>query len=142
MIIKIKKTNEKAIIPIYAKSGDAAMDLIATEVNIVDEHNYAYIEYNTGLNIEIPEGYVGLIFPRSSISNTGLIQANSVGVIDSGYRGDIKIRFKYIKGAKKYNVGDKVAQLMISPYPYIEFKEVEELSETDRGEGGFGSTGK
>ena len=83
-----------------------------------------------------------MIFPRSSISNTGLILSNSVGVVDSGYRGEIKFRFKWIKDTTDYNVGDRVGQLIILPYPSIETEEAEELSSTERGEGGFGSSGK
>lgn len=165
MKVNIKKLSENAVIPQYAKPGDAGMDVVATSVNITDK----YIEYGTGLAFEVPEGYVMLIFPRSSVSKYDLSLANSVGVLDSSYRGELKLRFKrnYIikhlgdnktleKSAfehrispteilicdKIYEVGDKVGQIMIVPYPQIEFNEVEELSETDRGSGGFGSTGK
>jgi len=140
--VKIKKLVSEAIIPQYSKPGDAGLDLVATYIKIEDHQNYGYYEYGTGLALEIPEGYAGLIFPRSSISNTGMILTNSVGVIDSGYRGEVRVRFKYVKGTKSYEVGDKIAQLIIIPYPIVEFEEVEELSNTDRGDGGFGSTGK
>lgn len=140
MEIKIKKLNPEAVIPSYAKSGDAAMDLTAISLNKVDQDAFGYLEYGTGLSIEIPEGYVGLIFPRSSVSNSGLILTNSVGVIDSGYRGEIKLRFKHIPDTAFYKPGDRVGQIMIIPYPQINFQEVEELSSTERGEGGFGST--
>jgi len=149
MIVKIKKLNEKAIIPFYAKDGDAGMDLTAISASTED----CYTEYGTGLSIEIPYGHVGLIFPRSSISKTANILSNSVGVIDSGYRGEIKLRFKVssdlLHGAIEqdknpqellYKPGDKIGQLIILPYPQIEFEEVDELSFTERGEGGFGST--
>jgi dUTP pyrophosphatase len=144
MKVKIKKVSSNAIIPSYANEGDAGLDLTATSILKISN----YLEYGTGLSIEIPEGYVGLIFPRSSISKTQLILANSVGVIDSGYRGEIKIRFKHASNDYNnellhiYKVGDKVAQLIILPVPYITFVEAEELSDTSRGEGGFGSTGK
>lgn len=140
MRIKIKKLHEDAKIPKYAHSTDAGLDLTAISLEVVDHGEYGYYEYNTGLSMEIPEGYVGLIFPRSSISNTGMILANSVGVVDSAYRGPVKCRFKYIKGTKSYDPGDRVAQLIIMPYPKVEFEEVEEVSTTERGEGGFGST--
>lgn len=140
--VKIKKLVKEAVIPAYSKPGDAGLDLVATSIKVEDHNKYGYFEYGTGLAVEIPQGYVGLIFPRSSISNTGMMLTNSVGVIDSGYRGEIKARFKYISGTPSYNVGDKIAQLIIIPYPSVEFEEVEELSNTDRGEGGFGSTGK
>ena len=142
MKVKIKKLIPEAVIPSYAKYGDAGMDLTSTNIEILTGTDCGYIEYHTGLSIEIPEGYVGLLFPRSSISNTGLILANSVGVIDSGYRGEIKCRFKYISGTNKYNIGDRIAQLMILPYPMIELEKVDELSSTERGEGGFGHTGE
>jgi dUTP pyrophosphatase len=99
------------------------------------------MEYGTGLAVEIPEGHVGLLFPRSSISNSGLILTNSVGVIDSGYRGEIKFRFKHIPDTAYYKPGDRIGQLIVMPYPEIDFQEVEELSSTERGEGGFGSSG-
>ena len=139
-IINIKKTNELAIIPKYAHSTDAGMDLVAVSMNETDK----YIEYDTGIAIEIPKGYVGLVFPRSSVSKLDLVQANSVGVIDSSYRNSIKVRFKKLKddGVCVYVPGERIAQLIILPYPMIGFNEVEKLSDSDRGLGGFGSTGK
>ena len=139
MKIKIKKLNELAVIPKYAKQGDAGMDLTCVDWGITER----YTEYDTGLSMEIPEGYVGLLFPRSSISKTNLILANCVGVVDSGYRGPIKLRFKEIAGPPggRYKTGDRVGQIIIMPVPAFEFDEVEELTNTDRGEGGFGSTG-
>jgi dUTP pyrophosphatase len=141
MKVKIKKLVPEAVIPSYANSGDAGLDLVATWITVEDHNKYGYFEYGTGICVEIPEGYVGLIFPRSSISKTGMLLTNSVGVIDSGYRGEIKFRFKYISGTNSYNVGDKVGQMIIIPYPKIEFEEADELTETQRGDGGFGSTG-
>ena len=141
LTVKIKKLHPNAVIPTYSKPGDAGLDLTAVSVNTVDEGDYGYIEYETGLSIEVPEGHVALMFPRSSISNTGLILANAVGVIDSGYRGAIKARFKAVPRTKIYEVGDRVAQLIILPYPQVNFVESDELSETERGEGGYGSTG-
>lgn len=140
MKVKIKKLHPDAIIPKYSKQGDAGMDLTA----ISEEWNgeTSMVTYDTGLSIEIPEGYVGLLFPRSSISKTVLSLANSVGVIDSGYRGPIVLKFRYPEEGGAYDVGDRVGQILILPYPQIEFEEVGELSESERGEGGFGSTGK
>jgi dUTP pyrophosphatase len=140
MNIKIKKLHTDSVIPQYAKPGDAGLDLTAVSVSIVDNKTSGYIEYDSGLAVEIPEGYVGLLYPRSSISDTGLILSNSVGVIDSGYRGSIKCRFKAIPNTNIYNKGDRFAQLIIIPYPNITFEEVDELSETERGDGGYGST--
>ena len=135
MKVKIKKLHYDAVIPSYAKLGDAGMDMIAVEGFETKDH----VTYRTGLAIEIPENYVGLLFPRSSAYKKCQMLANSVGVIDSGYRGEIM--FKFTKSDNQYSVGDRIGQIIILPYPQIEFEEVEELSETDRGLGGFGSTG-
>lgn len=139
MKVRIKKMHEAGVIPAYAKPGDAGLDLVAVSETWND--NNTMVTYGTGLAVEIPEGYVGLLFPRSSISKTNLELSNSVGVIDSGYRGEIMFKFRYNSEGMVYDVGDRVGQLIILPYPSIEFEEVEELSSTDRGEGGFGSTG-
>lgn len=139
MQIKIKKLHQNAVIPKYSKTGDAGVDLTVTTIN---DEPYQ-ITYGFGIAIEIPHGYVGLIFPRSSVKKTDLVLSNSVGVIDSGYRGEIMAVFKKLSGSvsKKYYIGDRAVQLIILPYPKIEFEEVEKLSETERGSGGFGSTG-
>jgi dUTP pyrophosphatase len=138
--VNIKKLNANATIPSYAKAGDAGMDMTATEVISETDDD---ITYGTGLAMEIPRGYVGLIFPRSSIRKYDLKLSNSVGVIDSDYRGEIQATFKKTKGyySKAYQAGDRVCQIIIIPYPQVKFNEVQELSETDRGTGGFGSTG-
>ena len=154
MEVKIKRLKPNAVIPTYAKEGDAGMDLVATEI-IKDTPEQ--ITYGTGLAMEIRDGFVGLVFPRSSIRKTGLQLSNSVGVIDSGYRGELQATFNKIFGGEGmydemkvneiqpneyYKVGDRIAQIIIIPYPQIEFQEVEELSDSERGDGGFGSTGK
>jgi len=138
--VKIKKLVENAVIPSYAKPGDAAMDLTA----ISHKYENGNHIYGTGLAIEIPNGFVGLIFPRSSNRKTRAYLTNHVGVIDSGYRGEIMITFKNVDltALEPYKVGDRVAQLIIMPHPIVELVEVEELSETERGTGGHGSTGK
>ena len=154
MQVKIKKVNSLAQIPSYAKDGDAGMDLIATSI-ISDTPEQ--ITYGLGIALEIPKGFVGLVFPRSSIRKTGLQLSNSVGVIDSGYRGELQATFNKLFGSEGmydemkvnemqpneyYKVGDRVAQIMIIPHPDIQFEKADELSDTERGEGGFGSTGK
>lgn len=149
MKVNIKKIHPDAIIPSYATAGDAGMDL--TAVSKAFSADGLYVEYGTGLAVEIPTGYVGLLFARSSISKTTMVLANHVGVIDSGYRGEIKFRFKDFGKSKMfgldvsnktaYDVGDRVGQLMILPYPLIEFIEVDELTNSERSIGGFGSTG-
>jgi len=157
MKVRIKKLNPLATIPTYAKEGDAGMDLVATSI-ISDTPEQ--ITYGLGIALEIPEGFVGLIFPRSSIRKTGLQLSNSVGVVDSGYRGELQATFNKLFGGEAmydemkvnsashtnindwYKVGDRVCQIMIIPHPTVDLIEVGELSETVRGEGGFGSTGK
>jgi dUTP pyrophosphatase len=144
MKVKIKKVHTDAVIPSYAKSGDAGMDLVAT--SIISETD-TQITYGLGIALEIPEGFVGLVFPRSSIRKTRLQLSNSVGVVDSGYRGELQATFNKIRTTienqkNDYKVGDRVCQIMIIPHPTIELNEVNELSNTERGEGGFGSTGK
>lgn len=140
MQVKIKKLSNEAVIPTQGTIGSAGFDLTAISMNIVNEGDYGYIEYGTGLAVAIPDHHAGLIFPRSSLSNTGLILANSVGVIDSDYRGEVKLRFKYIAGTKHYNIGDRIGQLVITKLPSVMFKEVEELNDTERSDKGFGST--
>lgn len=137
----IKKLHPNAVIPTYSKDGDAGMDITATEVI---NNTTSQVTYGTGISLEIPKGYVGLVFPRSSIRKMELELSNSVGVIDSGYRGEIQATFNKTNGLNsvKYNVGDRICQIMILPYPNVTFNEVDELSDTERGEGGFGSTGK
>lgn len=176
--IKIKKLNEKAVIPSYSKPGDMGMDLTAISWEY-DINRDCYV-YHTGLAFELPKGYGMLIFPRSSNRNTEAYMTNHVGVLDSGYRGELLVCFKnrtssnlhecvnklgyvvgnisnpsqndLIESARKhfdavkagcpYNEGDRIAQIVILPYPMINFVEVEELSKTERGEGGHGHTGK
>jgi dUTP pyrophosphatase len=138
--VKIKKLYDDAVVPTYAKQGDAGLDLTATHMTWDD----TFIEYGTGIAIEIPVGYVGFIFPRSSVSKKeNFYLKNSVGVIDSGYRGEIKLRFNNNNNNDNvYLPGDKVGQLIIMPYPTVTLELVDELSDSDRGNGGFGSTGK
>lgn len=141
MKVGIKKLHPNAVVPKYAKSGDAGLDLTAVE--IINDEGFQ-VTYKTGLAFEIPLGYVGLLFPRSSIRNYQLSLSNAVGVVDSGYRGEIQFTFNKLAGipSKKYEVGDRIGQLIILPYPSIELVELDNLSDTERGEGGFGSSGK
>ena len=173
MKVKTKIINKSIPTPPlkYAKDGDAGIDLIATSKWFDEFGNTCY---GTNRAFEIPKGYVGLLFPRSSNAKQDLLLSNSVGVLDSGYRGEVLFKFKcflgkvdeqcieegndkhsYIKEIysvdgksdyKKrqindYQIGDRIGQIIIIPYPQIEFEEVEELSTTERGDGGFGSTG-
>lgn len=144
--INIKKLSDNAVIPTCAKDGDAGMDITATSKSY-DEHGN--VCYGTSLAFEIPKGYVGLLFPRSSNTKKDLILGNSVGVLDSGYRGEVVFKFKsslgdahglYAFGFSEYEIGDRIGQIIIMPYPQIMFNVVDELSSSDRGIGGFGSS--
>ena len=144
LTVKFRKLVPDAVTPQYAQDGDAGLDLTATSFRI----DSTFIEYGTGIAVEIPNGHVGLLFPRSSITKApaGVSLKNSVGVIDSNYRGEILVRFDLpysdrVKGVLP-DVGKKVAQLIILPYPTVYFQEVQELSDSNRGDGGFGSTDK
>jgi dUTP pyrophosphatase len=141
MKVKIKLLNENAVKPKYAKESDAGMDLVAT--SIINQTS-TQVTYGLGIAVEIPPGAVGLVFPRSSIRNYDLSLTNSVGVIDAGYRGELQATFKKTNGldSYKYNTGERGAQIIILPYPTIYMTEVPELSDSERGTGGFGSTGK
>lgn len=136
MILKYQKLHDSAAAPIK-REGDCGYDLTATWMRPDD----LYLEYGTSLAIAIPAGYVGLLFPRSSVSKTGLIMANCVGVIDQNYRGELKIRFKKIGEGAEYEIGERVAQLLIVPIAEPEWQDVGPLDTTNRGTGGFGSTG-
>lgn len=147
MQVKFKKENPNAVMPLKTE-GNAGLDMTA----ISKEETSDFVEYDTGIAIEIPEGYVGLLFPRSSVSKMDLTLCNSVGVIDPSYRGTIRFRYKCIAmpidfsldelDYKIYNVGDRVGQLIIMPYPDIELVESDALTSTDRGDKGYGSTGR
>ena len=140
MKVSIKKLDVGGIIPTYSNKGDAGMDLTCTKVISTTKYQ---VVYGTDIALEIPDGYVGLVFPRSSVRKYDLQLANSVGVIDSGYRGEIQVTFNKTKSnGKMYEINDRICQIMILPYPQIEFNEVTEFSKTERGEGGHGSTGK
>lgn len=143
--IKLKRLTPTAELPTKAHATDAGYDLYADNRDICVADGLA--SYGTGIAVEIPEGYVGLVFPRSSICNKHLQLSNSVGVIDSGYRGEIKAKFNLINDElsdtyEVYKVGERIAQLIIIPYPEVIFEEVDELSDSDRGTGGYGSSGK
>ncbi len=147
MTIKFKKIHPFAVTPTQANPGDAGFDLVAATCITIEEDSVLHetLVYDTGIAVEIPDGYVGLVFPRSSIVRTGLTLSNSVGVIDSGYRGSIQFKFnRHLtrRGVSPYSVGDRIGQLVIIPIPAITFEEVDELSDSVRGTGGFGSSGK
>ena len=166
--IKCKQLDEKAVIPFYAKEGDACMDITAIDLEY-DLKNDRYI-YHTGLAFEVPEGYYMDLRPRSSNTKTDFYIANAPGTLDAGYRGELLVVFKcrdkialedfamLFKGCDPNQVmtayvnsmlsiapyvpGDRVCQMQVLPRPKVNIEIVEELSESERGEGGFGSTGK
>lgn len=141
MKVKFKKLHPDAKYPRKAHTTDVGFDLSALTVKWDNETHIQTI--GTGLAIEIPKNFVGLIFPRSSIYKTQCVLSNSVGLIDHGYSGEIVFKF-YSGGDEKslYSIGDRIGQLLIIPYPQIELEEVNELNESERGTGGYGSTGK
>ena len=143
MKVLVKKLHKDAIIPLYAYNSDAGCDLVAVTKNETER----YIEYGTGLAFEIDpfesQDWYFEIFPRSSLSNYDLILCNSVGVVDNSYRGEVKFRFKKTKeNGKFYEIGDRLGQMILKKRSKIEFEEVEKLTETDRNDGGYGSTDK
>ncbi len=138
MKVKFKKLSENAVIPVKGSSGAAGFDMVITSMQEVD---YYHTGYGFGLAVEIPRGYVGLVFPRSSVYKHGMLLTNSVGVIDSDYRGEIRAVFLGVSDEMRYKVGERACQMVIVKIPEVEMIEVEELSETERGVGGFGSTG-
>lgn len=144
MDIKFKKLSENAVLPIRAYKGDAGMDLTCTGITTqLNEAGQLMLVYHTGLAVEIPEGYVGLLFPRSSVWKKSLRSTNCVGVIDSGYRGEIMCIYHSTTDVVPaiYKEGERFCQLIIVELPTYNIVEATELTESDRGEGGFGSTG-
>lgn len=164
MLVRFKKLHPDAKLPARAKPGDAGLDITCVD-NGTYSDDLSQITYSLGLAIEIPDGYVGLLFPRSSICKTSLDLSNSVGVIDSGYRGEVKavfnrrfhnalkryadrdtdggpMRYPVFVADAPYKAGDRVVQLIVMPIPAIETEWADELSESVRGDTGFGSSGK
>lgn len=137
MQVSFKKLSENAVAPIKGTIGSAGFDLVATSKRVTEK----YIEYGTGLSFEIPENHLGLLFQRSSVSNKDLSLSNAVGVLDSDYRGEVTFRYRYKNLDDIYNIGDKIGQLIVIPYPKVNFIESKELTSTVRGAGGYGSTG-
>ena len=137
--VKVRKLHKDAVIPKQMTEGAAGFDLTAISMTVTGK----YHSYDTCLSIEIPKGYVGILAPRSSITNTCQRLANSVGILDSDYRGSISFRFDMspTERGDMYFPGDRIGQLVIVPIPQIELVEVDELTETARGTGGYGHTG-
>lgn len=142
--VRVKKLNDNAVIPAYGSEFAAGADLYAcTDVMIEIEPNETKL-IHTGIAMEIPTGYAGLVYARSGIATKrGLAPANKVGVIDSDYRGEIMVALhNHSTQVQSIENGERIAQIVIAPYITADFVLSDELDETVRGEGGFGSTGK
>ena len=137
MNVKFKKLNKDAITPFYAKDGDAGMDLTAITKSL--DRNIT--TYGTGLAFEIPKGFAGFLFPRSSVYRVEQSLANCIGLVDSGYRGEIMFKFRSTGEGETYEIGDRIGQIVIMPHPEVELEEVQELETSERSLGGYGSTG-
>jgi len=152
-LLKFKKTHENAITPIKANETDMCYDLFAVEDGKLSE---MFIEYDTGIAFDIPEGYDVKVFPRSSISKYDLVLANCTGIIDNGYKDSVKCRFKVlyshsamineklyrtISDLKLYKKGDRIAQFTLVKKVNYKLEETDSLSDSERGLGGFGSSG-
>ena len=142
--IKVKKLDPRAILPSRGSPFSAGADLHACMDAPVTVAPGETVFIHTGLTAEIPKGYAGFVFARSGLaSKTGLAPANKVGVVDSDYRGEYMVALlNHSSVPVTVSPGDRVAQLVVMPVAFTEFQEVRELSETERGAGGFGSTGK
>ena len=144
MKVNIKKLNENATLPTYGSPCAAGADLYALCDGDVEIKSGDTLLVHTGIAMQIPDGYVGLIYARSGLAcKRGLAPANKVGVIDSDYRGEIMVALhNHSSQAQKIENGERIAQIVIAPYLTAEFCETDTLDDTVRGEGGFGSTGK
>lgn len=142
--VKVKKLNENAKIPSRATEGSAGADLYAVcESDLVEIAPHETVLIHTGLAFEIPDGYAGLVFARSSLgTKRGLAPANKVGVIDSDYRGEVMVSLhNHTNTVQRIDNGERIAQMVIVPFLKADFTESDELDDTLRGAGGFGSTG-
>ena len=142
MIVRIKKLNENATVPTYGTEYSAGADLYnLNEAVTIPAHKTVLI--HTGISVEIPEGYAGLIYARSGLaSKRGLAPANKVGVVDADYRGEVMVALhNHSDIDATVDAGERVAQLVVTPFLKVEYQLADELSDTVRGAGGFGSTG-
>ncbi len=137
MEVKFTKLNDDAVTPRQMTEGAAGFDLYATSIT----RTLQYVEYGTGIAVEIPTGYAGFLFARSSCSDKGLSLCNGVGVIDADYRGELKVRYYSVSEFfGLWEIGERVAQISFLPLSLTKMIQVDSLKPTERGEGGFGST--
>jgi len=140
MKLKFKKLTENAIPPFKAHPSDAGFDLTCTSVD--EDLAHEILTYHTGIAVELPKGTFALLCPRSSVYKYQLQLANGLGIIDEGYHGELIFKYRIVQPHfTRYSVGDKIGQLVVVPIPQMELEEVDELGESERGEGSFGSTG-
>lgn len=144
MIVKFKKLNERAVMPTKGSEYSAGADLYSAESTSITVKPGETVFIGTGLAVEIPEGYAGLVYARSGIAcKRGLAPANKVGVIDADYRGEVKVALhNHSLETQTIEKGERIAQLVVTPFLNVDYVESDALSDTSRGEGGFGSTGK
>lgn len=137
MVVKFKRLYRQAVAPRRGSALAAGFDL--TAIDYRRDPETGVWEYGTGIAVELPPGCCALLMPRSSIYRTGAVLSNGVGLLDEDYRGEIK--FKFYAEARPYDVGQRIGQLVVLQLPQVAFEEAAELSETERGTGGYGSTG-
>ena len=144
MNMKIKKLTETAVIPTRGSNQAAGYDLYADLENAIEVKPHETVKIHTGISMAVPEGYFGAIFARSGLSTKkGLRPANCTGVVDSDYRGPVIVALHNdSEVAQLVEPGERIAQMVVMPYLAVDFDVVDELDETERGEGGFGSTGR
>lgn len=143
MRIEVRRLHRDAVVPVAQHPGDAGGDLVAVETCVLAPGSRALVA--TGIAVAIPEGFAGFVLPRSGLaSRHGVTCVNSPGLIDAGYRGEVRVALVNVDPRETYTVrpGDRIAQLVILATPVVAYVEVETLSDSDRDEGGFGSTGR
>lgn len=144
--LKVKRLTDTAKLPTYAHDGDACFDIYSDGVHL-RRHSHLFPSphetHNTGLSFDIPKGYAMMVYSRSGMGfNHDVRLANCVGVIDSGYKGELKVKLTCDGDATPYDKGDRIAQAMLIPVPVVDIEEVDDIGDSERGVDGFGSSGK
>lgn len=141
MKVKINRIHSEAVIPKYIFDGDVGLDLTAVEVEKSGNWIFPLYTYRTGLAIELPKTHFAMLTPRSSLSKKLMWMANHVGIIDTGFHGELVFKFRSFLGLNTYKIGDRIGQILLFRRNKMEFVEIEKLSASERGSNGFGSTG-